>query len=127
MKLSPMNIAAAVLLAAGTSACAESAPVLSPAEANARMKAGTSIILLDVRTPEENAQLRIPGSVLLPLDTIGTDAKKVLPDRKKTIFVYCRSGRRSAIAAKQLRAMGYESVFDIGGINSWPYEKESGR
>ena len=127
MKLSHLILAASILPAGGVSACAGNAAVLSAEDAHKRMKADPSIILVDVRTPEENAQIRIPGSVLLPLDTIEKDARRILPDKKRTIFIYCRSGRRSAIAAKQLAAMGYESVFDIGGIHSWPYETESGR
>lgn len=39
-----------------------------------------------------------------------------------TIFVYCRSGRRSALAAASLVKLGYTKVFDLGGIIDWPYE-----
>ena len=124
------GFAAALILAAGISsgACAAgSAKVISAQEAKSRMDADRSVIVLDVRTPEEYAEKHIPGSVLLPLDTIERDAVKTLPDKKRTILVYCRSGRRSAIAGQILVSMGYQSVFDFGGINRWPYATVSGK
>ena len=42
------------------------------------------------------------------------------------LLVYCRSGRRSAEAAQKLLALGYEHVYDFGGIIDWPFETESG-
>jgi rhodanese-related sulfurtransferase len=124
------SLTASFILAAGLSACADAAQgaaILTAREAKARLDADPSIILLDVRTPEEYAQRHIPKSVLLPLDTIDASAASVLKDKKKTIFVYCRSGRRSAIAAQQLVKMGYSSVYDIGGIITWPYETVTGK
>ena len=122
--------AAALALAAGLTSGAYaggSAKVISAQEAKSRIDADRSVIVLDVRTPEEYAEKHIPGSVLLPLDSIEKDAARVLPDKKKTILVYCRSGRRSAIAGQILISMGYASVFDFGGINRWPYETVSGK
>ena len=45
-----------------------------------------------------------------------------LPDKAATLLIYCRSGRRSRDAAEKLIALGYENVYDFGGINDWPYE-----
>lgn len=84
------------------------------------------VVLVDVRTPEEHQQKRIPGSILLPDYEIRDRAGEVLPDKDAKIVVYCRSGRRSAEAAKVLREMGYRNVHDLGGIIDWPYETESG-
>ena len=39
-----------------------------------------------------------------------------------TILVYCRSGRRSKEAAEKLLALGYQNVYDFGGIVDWPYD-----
>mgnify|MGYP001810266221 CR=1 FL=1 len=97
-----------------------------PEDAKKRLDAGESILLVDVRTEEEHLETRIPGSLLLPVDDIGKMAQTLLPDKNATLFVYCRSGRRSAIAADTLSALGYTSVFDLGGIIDWPYETESG-
>lgn len=77
------------------------------------------VILVDVRTNDEYVQGHIPGAVLLPYDAVDKLAAEVLPDKGARIVVYCRSGRRSAIAADALRALGYADVRDFGGINRW--------
>lgn len=84
------------------------------------------IILVDVRTPEEYRKKRIPGSILLPDYEIRSRAAEVIPDKEAKIVVYCRSGRRSAQAARVLKDMGYSNVYDLGGIIDWPYETISG-
>ena len=43
-------------------------------------------------------------------------------DTIPTLLVYCRSGRRSKDAAQKLLALGYQSVYDFGGVIDWPYE-----
>jgi phage shock protein E len=83
-------------------------------------------ILLDVRTEEEFQELRIDGAILIPDDQIGAKVQKQLPDKDTTILVYCRSGRRSANAAKELVQMGYAGIYDFGGIIDWPYDTVSG-
>lgn len=94
---------------------------ITPADAKARLKAGEDITLLDVRTAHEYESGHITGSILLPLDELETRAPKLLKDKDAVIFVYCRSGRRSKIAAEMLAGMGYTQVYDLGGIIDWPY------
>ncbi|WP_312832155.1 rhodanese-like domain-containing protein [Sedimentibacter saalensis] len=94
---------------------------ISPKDAKEIMDNEESIVL-DVRTKDEYDQGHIEGAVLLPLDEISSKAEEVLKDKKVKILVYCRSGNRSATAAKALINMGYENVFDFGGIIDWPYE-----
>ncbi|MFV0497019.1 MAG: redoxin domain-containing protein [Candidatus Fimivivens sp.] len=81
-----------------------------------------SYVLLDVRTQEEYQEKHIPGAVLIPDYELARRAQAELPDKRQVIFVYCRSGRRSEAAAKELVAMGYNHVYDMGGIIDWPYE-----
>lgn len=103
---------------------------ISPEEAMRRIGSGENAVLLDVRTPEEHAERRIPGSLLLPLasrDDMAGPAARLLPDKSAPLFVYCRSGRRSALAADILVELGYRNVFNLGGIKDWPYETESGK
>lgn len=95
-------------------------------EAKAKMDSDDSIILVDVRTPEEYREGQIPGAILLPVSDIEAKAESELPDKSATYIVYCRSGSRSAAAASQLVEMGYENIYDLGGINDWPYEKVTG-
>lgn len=76
-------------------------------------------VVLDVRTQEEFEDGHIQGALLLPYDTITAEtAEELLSDKTKTILVYCRTGRRSEIAAKALIELGYTSVYDFGGITS---------
>ena len=72
-------------------------------------------VLLDVRTPEEYAQGRLPGSRNIPLDEIGRTAE-LIADRNTPLFVYCHSGARSSRAVAALRRMGCQNVVNIGGI-----------
>ena len=96
---------------------------MTPDKAKALLASEEDIVLLDVRTAEEFAGGHIPGALLLPYDEItASSAAKLVPSKKAKIIVYCRSGRRSAIAARTLQDLGYESVADLGGIMSWPYE-----
>nr|WP_300093653.1 rhodanese-like domain-containing protein [Sedimentibacter sp.] len=94
---------------------------ISPEEAKEIMESEEAIVL-DVRTKEEFGQGHIDGAVLLPVDEISSKAEEVLKDKNAKILVYCRSGNRSAAAARTLLGMGYENVYDFGGIIDWPYE-----
>lgn len=73
-------------------------------------------ILIDVRTPEEYKTGYIPEAVNIPLDNLKADIQTQVKDLTKTVMVYCRSGSRSATAAKLLKDMGYQVVLDLGGI-----------
>lgn len=99
---------------------------LSVAEAKARMDSGDDIIILDVRTQEEYEEKHIPGAIVIPNEEIGKEPLSQLPDLDKEILVYCRSGNRSAQAAKKLVEAGYTNVYDFGGIKDWTYDTESG-
>lgn len=109
------------------SGAAVSEPVkITAEEAHARMESGGPIVVVDVRTAEEYAEKHIPGAILLPNEEIGTEPPAQLPVLDAEILLYCRSGNRSAQAARKLADMGYSNVGDFGGINDWPYETESG-
>jgi rhodanese-related sulfurtransferase len=77
----------------------------------------TPHILLDVRTPEEFRDVRIPGAINIPLQSLENRLAE-LP-QNQTIVLYCRSGNRSADAARILAQAGYGSVYDMGGIIAW--------
>ena len=80
------------------------------------------VTIVDVREEEEYAAMHIPGSIRLPLGTITQTATESLKDPNEKILVYCRSGKRSAAACEQLEKMGYQNVYNFGGILDWPYE-----
>lgn len=73
--------------------------------------------LVDVRTPEEFAAGHITGAVNIPVQDL--QARMAEIDRDRAVIVYCRSGMRSANAARTLQAAGYESVHDLGPMTAW--------
>ena len=95
---------------------------ISGAEAKALMDSESGYIIIDARTQEEYDQGHIPGAIMIPEYEIVDRAEKELPDKDQLILVYCRSGRRSKIAAEELVKLGYTNVKEFGGIIDWEYE-----
>lgn len=95
---------------------------ISAEEAKSIMDSGEAYVLLDVREQDEFDQGHIPGAILLPYTRVQSLAAEQLPDKDALILVYCRSGRRSQLAAAALNAAGYTNVLDFGGIIDWPYD-----
>ena len=95
---------------------------ISGAEAKALMDSESGYIIIDARTQEEYDQGHIPEAILIPEYEIADRAAKELPDKNQLILVYCRSGRRSKIAAEELVKLGYTNVKEFGGIIDWEYE-----
>ena len=91
-------------------------------EAVEMMAEEENYIILDVRTEQEFGSGHIPGAILVPNETIGTEEIAQLPDKDQLILVYCRSGNRSKQAADKLVRLGYTNIVEFGGINSWPGE-----
>lgn len=79
------------------------------------------VVIIDVREESEYQEGHIQDSILIPLSTI-KEGNTQLPDKDQTVLVYCRSGNRSAKAAKKLVNLGYTHVYDFGGIIDWPYD-----
>lgn len=97
--------------------------IITPVEAKKIIDENTDIEIVDVRDEDELVEGYIENSILIPLDTFRENAEKTLEDKNKTILVYCRSGRRSAMACEILDELGYTDVYDFGGIIDWPFEK----
>ena len=95
---------------------------ISGAQGKALMDSESGYIIIDARTQEEYDQGHIPGAILIPEYEIADRAEKELPDKAQLILVYCRSGRRSKIAAEELVKLGYTNVKEFGGIIDWEYE-----
>ncbi|MBQ3426207.1 MAG: rhodanese-like domain-containing protein [Clostridia bacterium] len=93
-------------------------------EAKELMDSEADYIILDVRAQEEYDQGHIPKAIVIPHTEIETEAKDKLPDKDQLILVYCRTGRRSKIAAQSLAKMGYTNIKEFGGITDWPYDLE---
>ena len=95
---------------------------ITPAEAKEIMDTQDGYIILDVRTQEEYDEAHIDGAILIPDYEITDRAESVLKDKDQLILVYCRSGRRSKLAASELVKLGYTNIKEFGGIIDWPYE-----
>ncbi len=94
-------------------------------EAAKEMVDSQEVIILDVRDQDEDDSGHIPGAVLLPVGTIDdTTAAQVIPEKDSTVLVYCRSGNRSKTASAALADLGYTNIYELGGINTWPYDTE---
>ena len=93
-------------------------------EAKEIMDSEEGYIILDVRTQEEYDQGHIPGAIVISHEEIAEKAEEVLTDKDQLILVYCRSGRRSKLAAEALVELGYTNIKEFCGIIDWPYEVE---
>ena len=93
-------------------------------EAKAIMDRESNYIIIDARTQSEYDEGHIPDAILIPEYEIANKACEFLKDKDQLILVYCRSGRRSKIAAQALVDLGYTNVKEFGGIIDWKYEIE---
>ena len=83
--------------------------------------------LLDVRTEAEFSEGHIASDKVKNIDYRQPDFIEQADgelDKGRPVAVYCRSGRRSGIAARYLHDHGWEDVVNFGGILDWPYEIE---
>lgn len=79
------------------------------------------VIALDVRTPQENAQQRIKGSILIPVQELESRISEV--PKGRPILVYCRAGHRSLVASRILEKHGFRDVLNLKeGVLDWPKE-----
>lgn len=87
---------------------------------------GDKVTLIDIRHSFEYEAGHIPGAILIDNDEMSAQAMHpMLPkDLKRPLIIYCRSGVRTRAAFQKLKALGYETVYDMGGIIHWPYEIE---
>ena len=97
---------------------------ITATEAKEIMDSETGYVILDVRTEEEYAEGHVPGAILIPDYEIEARAEEELPDKDQMLLVYCRSGRRSKLAAETLIGLGYTNIYEFGGIIDWPYDVE---
>ncbi len=97
---------------------------ISMDEAAKMMKADKNAVIVDVRTQEEYEKKHVLGAICVPLEDIRADKLDKLPDKNKTLMIYCWTGRRSEDASALLVKQGYKNVYDFGGLVDWPGEVE---
>lgn len=77
------------------------------------------VVFVDVRTDGEFAAGHVAGALHIPVDEMPARWKELRPHRKKRMLVYCRTGRRSGIATRILRANGFARAENAGGIGGF--------
>ena len=94
--------------------------VISPQEVYNAIQEDASLQLLDVRTPGEYGVTHLKSSQNICVTTPGFKEKAAKLDKTQPVYVYCKSGGRSARASKILADMGFTQIFDLqGGITNW--------
>jgi molybdopterin/thiamine biosynthesis adenylyltransferase/rhodanese-related sulfurtransferase len=92
---------------------------IQPFEASEEI-AGGDVVLIDTREPHEYQEAHLEGGKLVPPGLLGDEIESAAPDKSARTILYCRSGNRSAIAAAQMQALGYDNVASMaGGIVLW--------
>ena len=95
---------------------------LSFNEAHLMLRDDPTITLIDVREEPEYITGHAADAELLPVDEITAEsAEELIPDKDSPVMVYCRTGMRSARAAKMLDNLGYRKIYDMGSLVGWPY------
>jgi adenylyltransferase/sulfurtransferase len=85
-----------------------------------RMLEKPGTVLLDVREGDEWRQGHIPQAVGIPRGFLELRVEEKVPDHKTPVILQCASGTRSLLAARSLREMGYENIYNLtGGFNAW--------
>ena len=79
--------------------------------------AGEDILWIDVRSASEYASGHVDGAVNIPHTEIVERIGEVTDDKDATLYLYCRSGRRSAAATDALQQAGFVDVVNIGGLD----------
>jgi len=93
---------------------------IQPRDLKSMLDAQEDFTLIDVREADEHAKGIIPGAVKLPRGILERDIEKVTTDKDRKIVLYCGGGFRSALAAVNLKKMGYTKVISMdGGWKGW--------
>jgi phage shock protein E len=112
----------AVVVSPGIAAASADVVNVAPGRvdgATAKALAAQGAKVVDVRTPQEFAAGHVPGAINIPYDELPRRAAEIGPPSTKVVL-YCRTGRRSGIAADALHKAGYANLYDFGSVTSWP-------
>lgn len=121
----PMTQAAEPSASAATTPPA-AVPQITGAGLQARIeKKDPELVILDVRTPAEFAAGHVPGARNVPHDQVASKLEELAASRDKTVVLYCRSGRRSGMAAETLRSAGFGKLLQLEG--DYPGWEAAGR
>lgn len=84
----------------------------------------SDVVIVDVRTAQECLRGKIEGCINIPVEIIEKKVQEIIPDKEKTIYVYCLSGSRSDIAVSIIINLGYANAFSMtNGLLMWRLKK----
>jgi rhodanese-related sulfurtransferase len=114
----PASALLLVLLAlvATLAACGGGASAVQTVDAGKAVGMLDSRVVIDVRTPAEFAAGHVAGAQNIDVEAPDFASRIASLDPKEAYLVYCRSGRRSAVAADQMAAAGFTDIVDAGGL-----------
>jgi rhodanese-related sulfurtransferase len=103
---------------------AQTYKLISPIETQGLAHQGSTVLLLDVRTPEEynNDLGHVAGAMLIPVQELEKRMNELEPYKRKMIIAICRSGNRSGKAADLLTRHGFTAMNMAGGMIRWNEE-----
>jgi len=103
------------LIASGALVAAEVVDIKPEILLERTAKHDATLVILDVRTPEEFAQGHVPGAINIPHDKLADRIQEVMSAKNKDVVVYCRSGGRAGRAVDTLKAHGFEKLLHLEG------------
>ncbi len=93
---------------------------IGPDDLKHMQQAGENFTLIDVREADEQAKGTIPGAIKLPRGILEVNIDQITTDKDRKLVLYCGGGSRSALAALNLKKMGFSNVISLaGGYRGW--------
>jgi len=93
---------------------------IGPNDVRRMQQAGEDFTLIDVREPDEQAKGIVPGAIKVPRGILEINIDQITTDKDHKLVLYCGGGSRSALAALNLKKMGFRNVFSMaGGYREW--------
>ncbi len=97
---------------------------ITPDELRTMLSGAAPPLLVDVREPWEAGLAQLPGSILIPLNSLPQRLQEI--PRERAVALYCHHGIRSLVAADYMARAGYDALSLAGGIDRWAAETEPG-
>ncbi len=95
---------------------------ISASELQLKINENKDLVILDIRDKDDYESGHIKNAIMLAQNEVAHEIEDIAPDKDTPICVYCYSGNRSRRVAMILEYLGYNDVYNLGGIDRWTYE-----